>query len=92
MTRSKKAHRQGEKREPARTLGRQGDRDHHQRRARDLPHPQHGWTAAQRLARYRRMMARRNPQRGQSSSQGYREAQRQTAKLYKKTAAHPAAQ
>jgi putative transposase len=52
----------------------------------DLPHPQHGKTAAQKLARYQRMMARRKPPRGQAASKGYREAKRQTAKLHKKVA------
>ena len=54
--------------------------------AHDLPHAQHGKTAAQKLARYQRMMARRRPARGQAGSKGYREAKRQTAKLYKKIA------
>ncbi|MFE9938576.1 RNA-guided endonuclease InsQ/TnpB family protein [Streptomyces hirsutus] len=54
--------------------------------AHDLSHPQHGKTAAQKLARYQRMMARRKPARGQAASKGYREAQRQTAKLHKKVA------
>ncbi len=52
----------------------------------DLPHAEHGRKAAQRLARYQRMMARRKPKRGQAASKGYREAQRQTAKLHKKVA------
>ncbi|MGA5148454.1 RNA-guided endonuclease InsQ/TnpB family protein [Streptomyces griseoincarnatus] len=52
----------------------------------DLPHAEHGKRAAQRLARYQRMMARRKPSRGQAASKGYREAQRQTAKVYKKVA------
>ncbi|MGW2330654.1 RNA-guided endonuclease InsQ/TnpB family protein [Streptomyces sp. NPDC001700] len=52
----------------------------------DLPHAQHGRKAAQRLARYQRMMARRRPARGQAASTGYREAQRQTAKLHKQVA------
>lgn len=50
----------------------------------DLPHPQHGKTAAQRLAKYQRMVARRKPKKGQAASGGYREAKRQTAKLHKK--------
>ncbi|NBM15226.1 RNA-guided endonuclease TnpB family protein [Streptomyces sp. GC420] len=54
--------------------------------AHDLPHAQHGKTAAQRLAHYQRMMARRRPAKGQAASKGYREAQRQTAKLHKKVA------
>jgi putative transposase len=54
--------------------------------AHDLPHAQHGKTAAQRLARYQRMMARRKPKKGRPGSKGYREAKRQTAKLHKKVA------
>ncbi|MGI5413857.1 RNA-guided endonuclease InsQ/TnpB family protein [Streptomyces chartreusis] len=53
----------------------------------DLAHPQHGRTAAQKLARYQRMMARRKPKKGQAASKGYREAKRQTAKLHRKVAA-----
>ena len=52
----------------------------------DLPHPQHGRTAAQKLAKYQRMMARRKPKRGQVASNGYREAKRHAAKLHKKVA------
>nr|WP_107908953.1 RNA-guided endonuclease TnpB family protein [Streptomyces chartreusis] len=55
--------------------------------AHDLPHPQHGRTAAQKLAKYQRMMARRRPAKGQAGSKGYREAKRQTAKLHRKVAA-----
>ena len=55
--------------------------DHH-----DLPHAQHGKNAAQRLARYQRMMARRKAAKGQAASRGYREAKKQTAKLHKKVA------
>jgi putative transposase len=54
--------------------------------AHDLPHAQHGRTAAQKLARYQRMTARRKPAKGTPGSQGYREAKRQTAKLHKKVA------
>ncbi|WP_374323381.1 RNA-guided endonuclease InsQ/TnpB family protein [Streptomyces sp. AP-93] len=54
--------------------------------AHDLPHAQHGKNAAQRLARYQRMMARRKPKRGQAGSMGYRQAKQQTAKLHKKIA------
>ncbi|MDX3577388.1 transposase [Streptomyces sp. FL07-04A] len=54
--------------------------------AHDLPHAQHGKNAAQKLARYQRMMGRRKPARGQAASKGYREAQRQTAKVHKKVA------
>ncbi|MGW6795288.1 RNA-guided endonuclease TnpB family protein [Streptomyces chartreusis] len=53
----------------------------------DLPHPQHGRTAAQKLARYQRMMARRKPQRGQGRLEGYRDEKRQAAKLHRKVAA-----
>ncbi|MGX1266912.1 putative transposase [Streptomyces phaeoluteigriseus] len=55
--------------------------------AHDLPHPQHGRTAAQKLAKYQRMMARRQPPRGQAASKGYREAKQKTAKLHAKVAA-----
>jgi putative transposase len=52
----------------------------------DLPHPEHGRRAAQRLARYQRMMARRRRPKGQPASAGYRKAQAQAAKLHKKIA------
>ncbi|MFC8247981.1 RNA-guided endonuclease InsQ/TnpB family protein [Streptomyces chartreusis] len=55
--------------------------------AHDLPHTQHGRTAAQKLARYQRMMARRKPAKGQAASRGYRAAKRQTARLHRKVAA-----
>ncbi len=54
--------------------------------AHDLPHAQHGKAAAQKLAKYQRMMARRRPKKGRPGSKGYREAKRQTAKLHKKVA------
>ncbi|MFF3352558.1 RNA-guided endonuclease InsQ/TnpB family protein [Streptomyces sp. NPDC002917] len=54
--------------------------------AHGLPHAQHGKNAAQRLAKYQRMMARRRPAKGQAGSKGYRHAKRQTAKLHKKVA------
>ncbi|MFJ9851291.1 RNA-guided endonuclease InsQ/TnpB family protein [Streptomyces sp. NPDC101150] len=54
--------------------------------AHDLPHAQHGKVAAQKLARYQRMMARRRPAKGQAGSKGYREAKCRTAKLHKKIA------
>lgn len=54
----------------------------------DLPHRQHGRTAAARLARYQRMMARRKPVPGQSASGGYKSAKRAAAKQH----AHVAAQ
>uniref|UniRef100_UPI003F497202 RNA-guided endonuclease InsQ/TnpB family protein n=1 Tax=Streptomyces chartreusis TaxID=1969 RepID=UPI003F497202 len=55
--------------------------------AHDLAHAQHGRTAAQKLARYQRMMARRKPEKGRAASRGYREAKRQTARLHRKVAA-----
>jgi putative transposase len=54
--------------------------------AHDLPHPQHGRTAAQRLTKYQRMMARREPKKGQPGSKGYRAAKRQAATLHQKVA------
>ncbi|MFD4142730.1 RNA-guided endonuclease InsQ/TnpB family protein [Streptomyces sp. NPDC058572] len=54
--------------------------------AHDLPHAQHGKAAAQKLARYQRMTARRKPARGQAASRGYRQAQAQATKLHKKIA------
>lgn len=54
--------------------------------AHDLPHPQFGKTAAVRLARYQRQMARRKPERGKPASAGYKEAKRQAAKAHKKVA------
>ncbi|MGP3982929.1 RNA-guided endonuclease InsQ/TnpB family protein [Streptomyces sp. KR80] len=52
----------------------------------DLAHPEHGKKAAQRLAHYQRMMARRKRPKGKPQSKGYRRAQRQVAKLHKKVA------
>ncbi|MEV6297382.1 transposase [Streptomyces sp. NPDC051896] len=52
----------------------------------DLAHGEHGRRAAQRLARYQRMMARRRRPKGQPASAGYRQAQAQAAKLHKKVA------
>jgi putative transposase len=52
----------------------------------DLPHAEHGKRAAQRLAGYQRMMARRRRPKGQPASAGYRKAQAQAAKLHKKIA------
>ncbi len=54
--------------------------------AHDLPHAEHGKRAAQRLARYQRMMASRRPAKGQAASKGYRKAQRQAAQVSKKVA------
>ena len=47
----------------------------------DLPHAEHGKNAAQKLARYQRMMSRRTP-----ASNGYKKAKRQAAKAHKKVA------
>ncbi len=52
----------------------------------DLPHAQHGRKSAAKLARYQRMMKRREPQRGQAGSKGYERAKKLTAKLHKKVA------
>ncbi|GAA0961787.1 transposase [Actinocorallia libanotica] len=54
--------------------------------AHDLPHSQHGKSAAARLARYQRMMARRRTPKGRLASQGYRNACRQAARAYAKVA------
>jgi putative transposase len=54
----------------------------------DLAHSQHGRRAADRLARYQRMMARRKPTKGVAASRGYKTAKRAAAKLH----AHVAAQ
>jgi putative transposase len=50
----------------------------------DLPHPEHGRSAAAGLARYQRMMARRRPAKGRPGSKGYQTARRQAAKIQKK--------
>lgn len=54
--------------------------------AHDLPHAQHGRTAARRLAHYQRMMARRRTPKNRPDTKGYRKAQRQAAKVHKKIA------
>ncbi|MEU5091207.1 transposase [Streptomyces sp. NPDC021356] len=54
--------------------------------AHDLPHPQHGRKAKEKLCRYDRMTARRKPKPGQAASKGYREAKRWRAKTYAKIA------
>ncbi|MFJ4837649.1 RNA-guided endonuclease InsQ/TnpB family protein [Streptomyces sp. NPDC088746] len=54
--------------------------------AHDLPHPQHGKSAAAKLARYQKQMARRKPARGKAASKGYRAASRAAAKVHKKVA------
>ena len=52
----------------------------------DLPHSQHGKSAAARLARYQRMMARRKRPKGQAPSKGYKTARAQAANVYAKVA------
>ncbi|MGW3033142.1 RNA-guided endonuclease InsQ/TnpB family protein [Streptomyces sp. NPDC001178] len=52
----------------------------------DLPHVQHGKKAQAKLERYDRMMARRQPKKGQAGSKGYREAKKWRAKTYAKIA------
>lgn len=54
--------------------------------AHDLPHVQHGRTAAQKLAQYQRMSARRKPAEATPGSNGYKTAKRQVAKQHKKVA------
>ncbi|MFD9614641.1 RNA-guided endonuclease InsQ/TnpB family protein [Streptomyces sp. NPDC059083] len=52
----------------------------------DLPHAQHGRTAARKLARYQRMMARRRTPRNRPDTVGYRKARKAAAKVSKKIA------
>lgn len=52
----------------------------------DLAHPQHGKSAAAKLARYQRMMARRKRAKGQRPTRGYQVAKRLAAKAHKKVA------
>ncbi|MEV7618494.1 transposase, partial [Streptomyces sp. NPDC089799] len=54
--------------------------------AHDLPHAQHGKTAAQRLARYQKRMARRATPRNRPDTAGYRKARKAAAKVAKKIA------
>lgn len=54
--------------------------------AHDLPHAEHGKKAAEQLARYQRMMSRRERPKGRAQSRGYRKAQQQAAKLHRKVA------
>ncbi|MET8102674.1 transposase [Streptomyces sp. NPDC005236] len=54
--------------------------------AHDLPHRQHGKSAAAKLARHQKQMARRKPARGRAASKGYRAASRAAAKVHKKVA------
>jgi putative transposase len=53
----------------------------------DLPHPQHGKRAAEKLARCQRQMGRRKPERGKKPSAGYKRARRKAAKAHAKVAA-----
>ena len=52
----------------------------------DLSHRAHGKSAAAKLARYQKMMARRKPEPGHETSKGYKRAKRQTARVHRKVA------
>lgn len=52
--------------------------------AHDLPHAQHGKTAAQKLAHYQRMMARRRTPKNRPDTKGYKKARQAAAKVSKK--------
>ncbi|MBT2402693.1 RNA-guided endonuclease TnpB family protein [Streptomyces sp. ISL-21] len=54
--------------------------------AHDLPHAEHGKTAAQRLARYQKMMTRRRTPKNRPDTAGYKKARRAAAKVSKKIA------
>ncbi|WP_185902826.1 RNA-guided endonuclease TnpB family protein [Streptomyces sp. WAC05292] len=54
--------------------------------AHDLPHPQHGRTAAAKLARYQRMTARRATPKNRPDTAGYRKARTAAAKVSKQIA------
>ncbi|MGW3664310.1 RNA-guided endonuclease InsQ/TnpB family protein [Streptomyces sp. NPDC005141] len=54
--------------------------------AHDLPHPQHGRTAAAKLARYQRQMSRRQTPKSRPDTGGYRTARNAAAKVSKKIA------
>ena len=54
--------------------------------AHDLPHPEFGKKAEEKLARYQRQMARRKPKRGQKPSAGYKRARRKAAGAHAKAA------
>ncbi|MEU1541302.1 transposase [Actinacidiphila glaucinigra] len=54
--------------------------------AHDLPHALHGKSAATKLARYQKMMARRRTPRSRPDTGGYRKARRAAAKVSKKIA------
>ena len=52
----------------------------------DLSHREHGKSAAAKLARYQKMMARRKPEPGHEASKGYKRAKRKTARVHRKVA------
>ncbi|WP_181804683.1 RNA-guided endonuclease InsQ/TnpB family protein [Streptomyces shenzhenensis] len=52
----------------------------------DLPHPEFGGKAKERLCRYDRMMARRKPRKGQSASRGYKAAKKWRTKTHQQIA------
>ncbi|MGW6710599.1 RNA-guided endonuclease InsQ/TnpB family protein [Streptomyces sp. NPDC054956] len=54
--------------------------------AHDLPHAEHGKTAAVKLARYQRQMARRRTPKNRPDTAGYRKARKAAAKVSKKIA------
>ncbi|HTR91483.1 MAG TPA: transposase [Trebonia sp.] len=55
--------------------------------AHDLPHPEFGRKAQEKLSRYQRRMARRKPERGKPASAGYKRAKRKAAAAHAKVAA-----
>jgi putative transposase len=55
--------------------------------AHDLPHPEFGRKAQEKLSRYQRQMARRKPGKGKPASAGYKRARRKAAKAHAKVAA-----
>ncbi|GAA4240848.1 RNA-guided endonuclease TnpB family protein [Actinomadura meridiana] len=54
--------------------------------AHDLPHPEFGKKAADRLARYQRQMARRRAPKGKKATKGYLNAKHHAAKAHRKVA------
>ena len=55
--------------------------------AHDLPHPEFGKKAQQKLSRYQRQTSRRRPARGKPASAGYKRARRKAARAHAKVAA-----
>jgi putative transposase len=55
--------------------------------AHDLPHPQYGKQAQEKLGRYQRQMARRRPAKSKPASAGYKRAKRKAAWAHAKAAA-----